>query len=188
MSGSATAARDARERAIRARLALLLTIRVEIGLAAIGAAVLGLTVLNWETALDVSLITIGVFILLQTLALYLWGKTNVGREADDAPAATPRAEGVNVYADAAKFAITTQGVVLGLVAFADPRRLNLTLKVGAASLAVGVLIGSALYLLVAQGPPRDANRGFAAGLVFALLLWLLGFGLVCIVAGTWSAK
>jgi hypothetical protein len=77
-------------------------------------------------------------------------------------------------------------VVLGLVAFAGPDKLTPTLKAGSASLVVGVLLSTVLYMQVAAGSPEDATRWLIASVVFALVLWALGFGLLCVVAGSWS--
>jgi hypothetical protein len=166
------------------RLIALLLFRVETGLAAIVVAILGWTVFGWEVALNAALTIMGAFILIQTLAAYLWARPYIGR-----PSPFPEAAGgdasANPYSDAAKVAITTQGVVLGLISFSNSSGLNLTLRVGAASLAGGVLIASALYLLVVQGPAPDRNRRFAASFLFTILLWALAFGLICVVAGNW---
>ena len=94
----------------------------------------------------------------------------------------------NPYVDAAKVAITTQGVVLGLISFSGLSHVDVTVKVGAASLVVGVLIASAMYLLVARIPPITKGQHTAAALLLSLLLYALGFGLICVVAGSWSHR
>jgi hypothetical protein len=81
-----------------------------------------------------------------------------------------------------------QGVVLGLISFTSSDAASQTIKVGAASLAGGVLIASSLYLLVARSAPPDHNRAFAASVMLIVLLWLLAFGLLCVVASMWSAR
>jgi hypothetical protein len=166
-------------------LTAILATRIGAGLIALIVSVLGATKLDWDGELNTSFAIMGGFILIQTLGSYLWARPYIGKTPESTP---PPAGADNPYADAAKVAITTQGVVLGLISFADGSKLSLTVKVGAASLAAGVLLASSLYLLVVQGPPPDPNRGLAASFLLTFLLWALGFGLVCVVIGNWSAR
>jgi hypothetical protein len=84
---------------------------------------------------------------------------------------------------AAQLAITTDGIVLGLLTFADRKHLDITTKVGASALAVGVLTGVMLFFLVAYAVP--VRRQVAAALLFNLTFWALSFGLLCIVFSFW---
>lgn len=169
-------------------MALLLCFRAATGIGAILVAAFGRTRFDLEKPLVVSLAVIGAFILVQTLGSYLWARPYLA-DSPLADAEDRTAEpGANAYADAAKLAISTQGVVLGLISFTSSDAPSQTIKVGAASLAGGVLIASSLYLLVAKGPPPDHNRAFAASVMLIILLWLLAFGLLCVVASMWAAK
>jgi hypothetical protein len=81
---------------------------------------------------------------------------------------------------ATALAIQVQGVVLGLV-FAFTRQDSTTVKVGAVSLGLGVVVGLLLYSLAAiniSGPRTQAVAVF----LFNLTLWTLAYGLLCIVA------
>ena len=142
-------------------------------------AIIGLSS-NWPTPLVVALFVTAGFVLVESTFLYLWARryTTGGVGGQD--------ELGNAYADAAKVAITTQGVVLGLVAFQEGRLPNTTLRVAACALVAGVLAASILYLSVAFGPPPDPGRAFAASILFSLAYWCLGFGLICVVAGSWA--
>jgi hypothetical protein len=161
-------------------------------LIAAGFALLGFLAFDWETSLNVAIAVVAGFILCTALVTHWWiwrylGTDGAGDQlgSDDTAGLAPSS--ANPFADAAKLSITTQGVVLGLIAFAGPEKPNLTLKAGSTSLAAGVLVASLLYFQVATRPPPDANRLLAASILFNLLLWMLGFGLVCVVAGSWSA-
>jgi hypothetical protein len=153
------------------------------GLAAVVFAVVataGLLCFGWPQELVVALYAMAGFVVVETLVLFLWARPYVGGGVGGV------ADLGDAYADAAKVAITTQGVVLGLVAFQEGRLPNATLKVGAVALAVGVLTAAVLYLSVAFGPPPDRQRAYAAAVLFSLAYWCLGFGLICVVAGTWA--
>lgn len=178
------------------RLAVLSVFRIGTGFTLIELAVLGWTVFEWSPELNISIMIMGGFIVLQTIVSYLWARPYMADADAKVPAAADASSedkvppevnlAPNSYADAAKLAITTQGVVLGLVSFTGESLSNATLKAGAASLAAGVLIATVLYLLVAQAPPPDVNRKYASAYCLSLLLWALGFGLVCVVAGNWK--
>lgn len=157
-------------------------------LTAVTLAVLGFATFNWERSLNVSIAVLAGFIICTALLTYAWIRPYIGLDLRGAIEEQAKSTGLpsNPFADAAKVAITTQGVVLGLISFAGPDRLSPTLKSGSASLAAGVLVASLLYLQVATQPPPDPNRRLVASILFNVLLWLLGFGLVCVVAGNWS--
>jgi hypothetical protein len=156
----------------------LIVFRLGTALAAIELAVLGWTAFEWGSALNVAIVIMGGFIILQTGVVYVWNK---GADRPSTEALT-----VNAYVDCAKLAITTQGVVLGLISFNGQSLSDVTLKVGAVSLAAGVLIATVLYLLVARTPPTNDKQERAAAYIVTLLLWALGFGLICVVAGNWN--
>jgi hypothetical protein len=159
----------------------LLGFRVATACGAGIVALLGWISFDWDTSLNVAIAIMSGFILCETVGIYLWELPAIRGGSPPVDSGAP----ANPYADVAKVALTTQGVVLGLVSFSGPSTLNLTLKVGTASLAAGVLIASVMYLLVAQGAPVDRNRRLAASVLFSLLLWALEFGLICVVAGNW---
>jgi hypothetical protein len=158
----------------------LLGFRVATAATAGVVAALGWTSFGWESSLNVAIAIMSVFIFCETLGIYLWESP-----AFAGSASVESVSSQNPYAEVAKVALTTQGLVLGLISFSGPSVLNLTLKVGSASLAAGVLIASVMYLLVAQGAPTDRNRRLAASVLFSVLLWALEFGLICVVAGNW---
>ncbi len=178
----------------------LLVIRIGTGLAVLVISVLGWTEFGWPSELNVAVDILGMFIIIQTLGSYLWFSLPVRPSPhtthDESPSSggtraltdIPTSAASNSYADAAKLAITTQGIVLGLISFSITSSWNLVTKVGAASLAAGVLIASVMYLLVAQVPPPDPPRRFVASLLLSFLLWALGFGLICVVAGGFIKK
>lgn len=149
---------------------------------------LGSLVFSWEVTLNVALGAMVIFILAEGAVSYWWsspfleksGESKGKKQSQSGPAES------NLYAEAAKVAITTQGFVLGLIAFQGNGLPNPTVKAGASALVVGVLAAAILYLNVAPGPPPDRNRGFAASMLFTLVFWSLGFGLICVVAGTWG--
>jgi hypothetical protein len=144
-------------------------------------AIIGVAVFDWAASLTISLVAMTAFVVAETTVLYLWARPYAqgGGEGSSAGADNP-------YAEAAKIAITTQGVVLGLVALQEGRLPDVTLKVGACALVLGVLCAGVLYLSVAFGPPPDMNRAIVAAVLFSLVYWCLGFGLICVVAGSWS--
>jgi hypothetical protein len=163
-------------------LALSLTIRLGAACAFAAAGLLGLLSFDWPGALTIALFAMTGYVVLETAVLYLWARPYIRGMGGG----TGGGGGGNAYADAAKIAITTQGVVLGLVAFQEGRLPNTTLRVAASALVAGVLLAGILYLNVASGSPPDIRRAFAAAVLFSLVYWCLGFGLICVVAGSWS--
>ncbi len=145
-----------------------------IGCAASGA--FGLLLYNWPTPLCVVLFVMAVYVLIETVLLVGWasGSDFQVSEMSGSP-----------YKEMVKVAITTQGVVLGLVAFKEGSLPNATVKVGACSLVGGILVAGALLQNVAFGEPGDELSRFTASLLFSLTYWALGFGLLCVVAGSW---
>jgi hypothetical protein len=165
---------------LRPSISLLLTFRLSTALLAVGLSALGWTTFDWDTALNISLAVLAGIVVVQTASAYLWASRYFGvRVESDIPP-------TNVHADAAKVSITTQGVVLGLVSFSESSKLAMTVKVGSAALATGVVLATILYLQVAGSPPADQKRAVAASILLSLTFWSLSFGLVCIVAGNWS--
>ena len=164
----------------------VLGVRVVAGSIFLALAALGWTVFSWSPTLNASLAAMVLFILAETGASYWWAYPYIeARQPEPEPAQSAPAVG-NAYADAAKVAITTQGFVLGLIAFQGSGLPNATVKAGASALVIGVLSAAILYLNVAPGSPPDRNRRFAASMLFTLVFWSLGFGLICVVAGTWG--
>lgn len=166
----------------------LLFIRLITGFAIIVLALLGWHLLgwhhfHWHKSLNIAIAIMGGFIVVQTIGSYLWQRVS---PTDEQIEAAMKEAVPNPYADAAKTALTTQGVVLGLIALLGLPKLDLTVKIGAASLAAGVLIASAMYLLVARVPPITEGQYFVASLLQSLMLYALGFGLLCVVTGSWS--
>jgi hypothetical protein len=143
------------------------------------AAVAGWTIFAWPKSLDVALSVMTLFIAIETVVFDLWAKGGGSSMPVEGSGAG------NAYADAAKVAITTQGIVLGLVAFQEGRLPNVTVAAGACALAAGVLAAGVLYLNVALGAPTGAGQKFTAAILFSLVYWCLGFGLICVVAGSW---
>lgn len=149
--------------------------------AAVGIlAVLGWTVLGWEDALNVALSIMAVFIVVQTAFTTWWGP------GDGATGWEDLVPDDKAWAGATQVSITTQGVILGLIAFSEPTGLGVTERTGAASLAAGVLVATLLYLLVVRVPPPVGNRRTVASILLTVQLWTLGFGLICVVAGNWN--
>jgi len=102
------------------------------------------------------------------------------QSVDPAVARTPGSQMSPAMTAATALAIQVQGVVLGLV-FAFTRQDSITVKVGAVSLGLGVIVGLLLYSLAAidvSGPRTQAIAVF----LFNLTLWTLAYGLLCIVA------
>jgi hypothetical protein len=168
--------------AIRARPShlLLFVFRFGTALSAAVVSILGWTVFRWDAALNISLAILATVITVHNVGSYLWARKSFRAKPDsDIPP-------TNVWADAAKLSITTQGVVLGLVSFSNSSKFTLTVKVGAAALATGVVVATMLYLLTAGTPPYDQKRAVVATILLSLTLWSLVFGLVCVVAGNWS--
>jgi len=150
-------------------------------------AALGSTAFSWEVTLNVAFGAMVIFILAEGAMSYWWSSPSIasrGSQGEEQPSSS--SDQGNPYAEAAKVAITTQGFVLGLIAFQGSGLPNPTVKAGASALVIGVLAAAVLYLNVAPGPPPDRNRGFAASMLFTLVFWSLGFGLICVVAGTWG--
>jgi hypothetical protein len=152
----------------------------------IAVALLGWFVFHWPRSLNIAILIMGGFIEVQTVTSFRWSTAEVDDET--AKEAEQHTRWANPYADAAKLAIATQGVVLGLISFGGLAQSHVTVKIGAASLALGVLVGSAMYLLVARVPPLSAGQKRTASMLLSLLLYALGFGLLCVVTGSWSAE
>jgi hypothetical protein len=152
---------------------VLLVFRVVVVVAFLVAAAMGSS-WAWPSALNAALLTMACFVALETTIFYLWAQGGSG-DSDSNP-----------YADAARVAITTQGVVLGLVAFQQGSLNSVATKVGACALVAGVLSALILYLNVVQGPPLSATRRFAVAFNLSLVMWALAFGLICVVAGSWA--
>src|ERR1700745_4081303 len=123
---------------------ILLGLRLCIGLAIIGVALFGWFVFHWPNSLNIAVVIMGGFIEVQTVVSFLWASAQV--DDDTIEEAKQHTKWANPYADAAKLAITTQGVVLGLISFTGLAKSHVTVKIGAASLVLGVLVGSAMYL------------------------------------------
>lgn len=155
----------------------LIVLRVIVAIVCAAAAVAGLILFDWPTPLCVVLFAMAAYIALETAILVAWASAS-DFEAPPQPAGSPYKEMVTV-------AITTQGVVLGLVAFQDGPLPNATVKVGACSLVAGIFVAGALLQNVAFGEPDDGFARFTSSLLFSLTYWSLGFGLLCIVAGSW---
>jgi len=162
-------------------LGLSVALRALVALAFGAAATLGLLGFDWPHELVVALFAMAGFVVVETLVLFLWARPYISGYQGGGAASLG-----NAYPDAAKIAITTQGVVLGLITFQEGQLPNTTLKVAAVTLVAGVLVAGVLYLNVAFGSPPDAPRAFAAAILFSLAYWCLGFGLICVVAGTWT--
>jgi hypothetical protein len=171
---------------VRVKWSVGFCLRLSIGLAIIAAALLGWFVFHWPNSLNIAIVIMGGFIEAQTVASVLWANAKVDDEAKKE--AEQRTKWTNPWADVAKLSITTQGLVLGLISFAGLAKSHVTVKIGAASLAFGVLVGSSMYLLVARVPPLSAGQKRTASLLVSLLLYALGFGLLCVVTGSWSAE
>jgi hypothetical protein len=91
-----------------------------------------------------------------------------------------RIENARTLRDAARLSVSTQGVVLGLLALSR-EGLSMTLRVGAFALAAGVLAGVLLYTLV--GYEADPDKRWLSNLLYNLTFFALAYGLFCIVFG-----
>jgi hypothetical protein len=171
---------------------------------AVGAAVAGsvMAVINLETPLVVSTFGLAVVIAGFLFAAIRWthlaqkdaedsaesqSAATLASTSDDASATrTPSAvEGSGrqlspAMTAATSLAIQVQGVVLGLV-FAFSHQDSTTVKVGAISLGLGVVVGLLLYSLAAIDISGRRTQAVAV-LLFNLTLWTLAYGLLCIVA------
>lgn len=152
-------------------------IRALVALACVVLGVVGLKLFGWPVSLDVSLVLFGCFVAVETVGFFLWAAEDAG------PVDTEQI--ARAYPDAAKVAITTQGIVLGLIAFTGDSTPGMTVRVGASALVAGVLASAVLYLNVVFGSPSDTARKFAASILFSVAFWSLEFGLICVVAATW---
>src|SRR5207248_10805856 len=105
--------------------------RLITGFLIIGAALLGWHAFGWHNSLNVAIAIFGSFVIVQACVSYCWQRASPTEEQIEAALkeAVP-----NAYADAAKVALTTQGVVLGLIALLGLPTVDVTVKVGAASL------------------------------------------------------
>ena len=159
---------DAAQTKARNRRRATLGIRLAISVACLASAFFGHK-WQWDTPLLVALLVTGGFEIVATAGYWLWAKSSFAQADQHAAAADATAAGAgpsNAYADAAKVALTTQGVVLGLIAFKEGS-LNTTLKVGASSLAAGVLLSAFLYFNVVLGDPSTQKQRFAAAIILA---------------------
>ena len=173
------------------RLLIALRYATAVGFAV--AAFFSGTVFGWADSLGAALALMGAFVAIEATIYYKWAHSgdappeeHAQAEPDVCTPPAPRSAPVNAYADAARVAITTEGVVLGLVVFQPGSLAGPTVKIGASSLVAGVLSALILYFNVAQGPPRDVSHRFAATLNLNVAMWLLAFGLICVVAGSWA--
>ena len=155
---------------------------------------------NLEGALAGATLGLALFIAVETGFTYLWirpylAATPSGRSAAPEGGAKPSdkseadrvAENAAILREAASLAISTQGIVLGLVTFSSAGDLTTTAKVGTSSLVFGVLMGMVVYFLVAYGI-GDARRRAASAYLFGLTLWAFGYGLICIGVWLWQLK
>jgi hypothetical protein len=161
---------------------VVLAFRLCVAVGFIAASALGREAWGWPGTLDVALAVMGCFVALETGVFFFWAR-GAFEHATEQP---DRSSTDNPYADAARVAITTQGIVLGLVTFKQGSLSDITVKVGACALVAGVLSALVLYLNVVQGPPSDVNRRFATSINFSFVMWALAFGLICVVAGSWA--
>ena len=92
-----------REAFPRRALALML-FRLAAGTLAAAVAVLGWTVFDWDSSLNVAIAIMSGFIVCQTIGSYLWARPYIGMPAPSSAHVVG-----NVHADAAKLAITTRG-------------------------------------------------------------------------------
>lgn len=143
----------------------------------VAAGVVALT--GGEASLAAALTALAILILVH-LGITAWWVSGGTGTAGGPPANQP-----DILRGAAQLAITTDGIVLGLLSFSNRGQLDLTTKVGASALALGVLTGVMLYFLVAYTVP--AGRQTASSLLFNLTFWGLSFGLLCIVFSLWWA-
>jgi hypothetical protein len=181
LSGALILALTVGHKAMTGQTLLLLT-RLGVAVIAGVVALLGFKTFGWDTSLSVAVAIMGGFIVVQTLFSYLWARGSFGAPAPEGPSGAES----NAWVDTAKLSITTQGVVLGLIAFAGKGSLNMTLRAGAASLALGVLVATAMYLVVLRTPPPTPALRRVASLLVSVQLWALAFGLICVVAGNWK--
>jgi len=96
----------------------------------------------------------------------------------------PPADQAGAFRGAAQLVITTDGIVLALISFADRNSLTVTTKVGASSLGVGVVVSVVLYALAGYSIPKGWQEP-AASTLFNVAFWALSFGLICIVGSLW---
>jgi hypothetical protein len=124
------------------------------------------------------------YIALTTLVSQVWEKLpSSTAESEDPPKAPDSFDLSPSLTQATNLYITIEGVVLGLIfTFVQgTSKLTLTVKVGAAALAVGLLVGLLLYSLVAVEVKGDGPT-VVAGFLFNVMSWLLAYGLLCIVS------
>jgi hypothetical protein len=154
----------------------LIVFRVLTVVVCAAAAVAGMTLFDWPTELCVALFVMAAYVAVETGVLVGWasGSEFQASATEGAP-----------YKEIVKVTITTQGVVLGLIAFKEGALPNATVKVGAGALVGGILVAGALLQNVAFGEPDGEGARFTASLLFSLTYWALGFGLLCVVAGSW---
>lgn len=173
-------------------------VRVCVGLAAVVTAVALHVWTRTELSLVLATGVLGVVILAATGIEYAWVAPYVDWNwkwpwqwrwkwpwqwrwrLSPATPTTPRDNEDEIFRDAARVALTTQGVVLALFALSG-FTLTTTLVAGATSLGFGVCVASMLYFLVAFGIP-DSRRRVAAAYLFNLTFWALAYGLICIIA------
>jgi hypothetical protein len=173
----------------RARGCLVGAIKTSAGAAAVAGFVM--VILSLDTPLVAATFGLALVIAGFVLASSGWRYlANKDRQDSTGPAppkpptgsaaSAPGTQMSPAVTAATALAIQVQGVVLGLV-FVFTRQDSTTVKVGAVSLGLGVIIGLLLYSLAAidvSGPRTQA----AALFLFNLTLWALAYGLLCIVA------
>lgn len=145
-----------------------------------GAAALSLGLTGAQLALIVSTWALAGLVGVHLLLDRGWIRLLGGTESESQT--TPTDWGA-AFKDGANLVITVEGVVLGLVFAFVAKGAGITLvNVGAASLAVGVLLGILLYSLAAGGIPTNWGAAIAS-LMLNLSLYALAYGLICIVGG-----
>ena len=83
-----------------------------------------------------------------------------------------------------KTALTMQGVILGIVFGFNGTKVDLAIRVGAVSLALGVMVSLILMSLLGL-PTGDPQRIKFVSVLLNLTYWALGYGLLCIAATLW---
>ncbi len=87
-----------------------------------------------------------------------------------------------MMAKGTQMVVTVQGVTLGLIfAFAGKGDVGITVKVGAAALVIGVILGLLLNTLVLHSVSTIQCLAMA-GILYSATIWSACYGLVCIAA------
>jgi hypothetical protein len=84
------------------------------------------------------------------------------------------------FKEQAGLAVTTPGVILGLLTVFDTGPISLAVKAAAVALALSIPFGFVLFSFLAAAVPEHAEPRALIGYLFNLVFWLLEFGLVCI--------